>query len=109
MSSSNGGPMIPESVHRLIERHIRSLGELEVLLLARKASERTWDPDEASRALRTSPGAARIRLEELAHKGFLREGPDGYRYARGELDAAVADLEYAYARYRTRVVSMIFE
>lgn len=40
----------------------------------------------------------------------MSEAPDGYRYvARGHLDAAVADLEQAYARYRTRIVSMIFE
>jgi hypothetical protein len=66
--------------------------------------------EDASRALRTSPVSASLRLAELAQKGFLSEAPDGYRYvARGHLDAAVADLEQAYARYRTRIVSMIFE
>jgi hypothetical protein len=110
LSDANAPQAIPETVKRLIDRHIRSLGELEILLLARTTKERSWAPEEAGRALRTSTEAASIRLAELAHKGFLTKAADGYRYAaRGELDTAVGDLEHAYARYRTRIVSMIFE
>jgi hypothetical protein len=110
VSSVDGEQPISEAVQRLIERHIGSLGELEVLLLTRRTSERAWAADDVGRELRTSSTAASTRLAELVQKGLLRKTTEGYRYAaRGSLDAAVGELEQAYARYRTRIVSMIFQ
>ena len=94
----------------MIGRHIRSIGELEVLLLTRSTKDRSWEADDAARALRTSRESAGSGLDALARKGFLRRDADGYRYAaRDDLDDAVGDLERAYARYRTRIIGMIFQ
>ena len=102
--------VIPAHVRRLVTRHIKSVSELEILLLARTTKGRAWNADDASRELRTSPASASLRLDQLARKGFLARGSDGYRYvASGELDATVAELELAYATYRTRIVTLIFD
>ena len=101
---------LPNSVETLIQRHIRTIAELEVLLLTRSAKDRSWAADDAARALRTSRESAGSGLDALVRKGFLRLEADGYRYAaRADLDDAVGDLDRAYARYRTRIISMIFQ
>jgi LmbE family N-acetylglucosaminyl deacetylase len=101
---------LPNSVETLIQRHIRSIAELDVLLLTRSAKDRSWAADDAARALRTSRASAEAGLDALVREGFLRRDEDGYRYTAGaDLDDAVGDLERAYARYRTRVVGMIFQ
>ena len=106
----SGSNAVPASVRSLVTRHITSVAQLEILLLARRTKERTWNADDVSRELRTSPQSSSLHLDELVREGFLERASDGYRYvASGKLDAAVAELERAYATYRTRIVKMIFD
>lgn len=101
---------IPESVQRLLGSTITSVGQLELLLLVRRTRHRSWTPDAASRELHTSARSAALQLSELADRGFLAPSGNEYQYvAAGELDGTVAELERAYATYRTRVVRMIFD
>lgn len=100
---------VPDSVKQFLARYINSVGQLELLLLARRTKERAWSADEAGRELQTSSQSAALQLRELAGHGFLECVADRYRYAAPEqLDAAVGEVERAYATYRTRIVSMIF-
>lgn len=101
---------VSDSVRQFLARYISSVAQLELLLLARRTKPRAWSADEAGRELRTSWQSAASHLRELTRSGFVECVADRYRYAaEGELDAAVGELERAYATYRTRIVSMIFD
>jgi Mn-dependent DtxR family transcriptional regulator len=101
---------IPDAVRLLIERDIRSVGELETLLLMRRTKDRTWEAEDATRALRATTQSTRARLDHLARRGYLRMEPDGYRYvADGERDGAVRELDRLFKRYRSRIIGMIFD
>jgi DNA-binding IclR family transcriptional regulator len=105
-----GGNPIPDDVRRFVDRFITSVEQLELLLLLRKSPERVWSADAASRELRTAPASAESRLADLAKaKLVVREG-DGYTYRpEPATDRLVDGLAAAYASYRTRLISMIFE
>jgi hypothetical protein len=105
-----GGDPFPAEVRRFVGRHINSVEQLELLLLLRRRAGVTITPEAASRELRTAPGSAAARLEELTRAGLLRREGDAYVYAQSrELDRLLQAVESAYASYRTRFISMIFD
>jgi hypothetical protein len=94
----------------LIDRHIHSVEQLEVLLLLRAAPDKDWTAAEVGRALVSQPDTAEQRLLDLAHRRLLQkdDGPV-FRYAPDrDTDRAVAALAAAYATRRTRVIARIF-
>jgi len=100
---------ISPSVHRVVAEYIESVGQLELLLLLRRTREREWDPDEASRQLRTSVQLAQAALDRLARHGLAKRTSGGYTYAAtGQLDTDIAQLDRVFATHRTRVISLIF-
>lgn len=101
---------IPKPVRLLIEHDIRSVGELEALLLLRRTRDHAWDPEDATRALRATAQSTRARFDHLVSRGFLRREAAGYRYvADGERDSTVGELDDLFSRFRTRIVGMIFD
>jgi hypothetical protein len=104
------GGGIPDRVVRLVGEHIHSVEQLEVLLLLRRAPEREWTASDVAVELATVPQSAADRLEDLAHRGFLAKAAERYRYDGSDhgRDAAVGELEDAYARRRVTVIGLIF-
>ena len=106
------GESLPSTVRDFLVRYIRSLEQLEVLLLLRNDPERCWTPEEVYEAVRSSVPSIRERLEELAKTGFLtknQEQPPIFRYApNAELSRAVDDTAEAYRIWRVRVIETIF-
>jgi hypothetical protein len=103
-------PGVPAGVRQFVAEHIESVAQLEVLLLLRAASDKTWTAQEVARALVTQPeSAAASWLEDLAKRGLAREDAGGYRYdAPGDLEATIDGLAESYAKYRVTVVALIF-
>jgi hypothetical protein len=58
---------LPDDVRDFLRNHIRSVGELEVLLLLQRDSTRWWTAEQVNRELRTSLESA------LQHLGNLRD------------------------------------
>ncbi|HEX7084236.1 MAG TPA: hypothetical protein VF186_09000 [Gaiellaceae bacterium] len=101
---------IPEPVQRLIGRCIRSVEQLELLLLLRHDSARSWSPEEAARQLYTAPQSAELRLGELVRARLVERDGDRYRYAAdAATDTVVGDLERVYRTHRSRIIAMIFD
>jgi hypothetical protein len=73
---------IPEDVRAFLGARIRSVGELEVLLLLHRHPDRWWTADQVNRELRTSLQSALQCLDAMRHAALAEEKKDGERSFR---------------------------
>jgi hypothetical protein len=101
---------VPAPVRRFIAGHIESVAQLEVLLLLRAVTDRSWTAGEVARALVIRPESAAHWLSDLAARGLFLENGDRYRYhpSTDETDRTIDDLAESYAKYRVAVIGLIF-
>ena len=102
---------LPSTVREFLARYIRSVEQLEVLLLVQDQPNRSWSAGDVYSVIRSSEGSIAARLEAFAKEGFLAHENDGrYRYApqNTDLRAAVEQTAAAYKTWRIRVVEAIF-
>lgn len=102
---------LPPVVRALIRRHVRSVGELELLMLVRADRDRSWGVDEVCEALACPRSWAATHLEAMASAGLLEQAGDRWRFAPAEpeLEHATAALEQAYRLRAGEVVRFVFE
>ena len=102
----------PEAV-RFIGAHIRSISQLEILLLLRESGE-SLSITQINERLRSSPAFVEREVAALISAGLAAsaEGtiPLCYRYspASDTLANSVAQLAGLYADYRVRVIAAIY-
>lgn len=103
---------IPTDVQQFVARYIRSLDQLEVLLLVSALPDREWSVDDVYNVVRSSPSVVAERLETLVNAGILsRSGlPPVFRYQprTEELAAVIPALSAAYKLSRHRIVELIY-
>jgi predicted ArsR family transcriptional regulator len=103
---------LPKDVEQFLAQYIRSIEQLEVLLLLHRRPERDWSASAVSAELRIQEDSAGRRLGRLADQGFLRraaESPPCYVFAADDRRAAqVAALGHAYKERRVAVITFIF-
>lgn len=104
---------LPAAVRDLLQRAVRSVEQLEILLLLQRRPDEWWNAARVADELRTSAASAARRLEELAGHGFfdVRVGEAmNFRYAppSAELAEAVALLAATYRERRVRVISFLY-
>ena len=104
---------VPPAVRQFLARYIRSVEQLEILLLMHDQPHRAWSAADVYGVIRSSEASISARLEAFASEGFLaveKGTPQTYRYApkSGELSSAVSDTASAYKTWRIRVVEAIF-
>jgi hypothetical protein len=104
---------IPEAVRALLDGHIDSVVQAEVLLLLYANPARTFDAAQVGRELRIEPAGAEEQLSKLTERGMLASGggpPGTYHYSpqTPQMDLAVAGLARAYADRRVAVISRIY-
>ncbi len=104
-------PDLTRDAERLIERHVDSVGVLDLLLLLRGEPERTWTRDAVREALACPSGWAERELERLRQGGLAAADAGGYRFAPNStrLRAAVESVVRAWKRDRASVSKLIFE
>jgi predicted transcriptional regulator len=105
---------VPEHVRQFLLAHIRSIEQLEVLLLLRAAPEREWRAEEVNSELGSSVASISGRLALLASEGLLAaRGEGGRRSYRYEPTAAsratIDDLAAAYRERRLAVIEIVYE
>jgi hypothetical protein len=101
---------LPGDVRRLVRRHVRSVGELDLLVLLHGDPAREWTADELCETLRCPPTWAEMQLESLGAAG-LAVGEEGrWRYAPAEpaLERATDALARAYRTRKAEVVRLVF-
>jgi predicted ArsR family transcriptional regulator len=101
----------PADVRKFLLENIDSVEQLEVLLLLKAESERSWNADEVSQKLCTASESAAKRLADLATLGLIsvQQPPLTYRYAAQEAgDRLIASLADVYKERRVAVISLIY-
>lgn len=104
------GPEFPPEVRALVERHLTSAAQLEVLLLLHRDPAQGWSAAGVGRELRIDADQAGAALGHLAAAGFLIEDGSGHRFAPRRRRAAetVDALAALYPSYRVTIISLIF-
>ena len=101
---------IPKDVRDFVAATIRSVEQLEVLLLLHGSAERDWSAAEVSAELRTQEQSSAAWLAQLEASGLLGESDGRYRYApRAAQRPTVDSLRHCYEVYRVRLIGLIFE
>jgi DNA-binding IclR family transcriptional regulator len=97
-------------VRTLIRRHVRSVGELELLMLLHAEQDRSWSVDEICDALACPRSWAVAQLEAMAAAGLLASADGRWRFAPtdSELEEATAALQEAYRLQSREVVRFVF-
>jgi hypothetical protein len=102
--------MLPSNVDRFLRGSLRSVWELELLLLLRRQRTRLWTGDELVRDLRASILIVSDALDTLQKAGLVSKNMnDQYQYwpIAPELDQLVADVASAYASSPVAVTQAI--
>lgn len=104
---------IPPQVQQLLADHIRSIAQLELLLLLRAERERAWTVDDAARGLYTATTMTEPLLESLTMAGLVaaNEGsPKRFQYwpKTPELDQTVQELAQLYHQRRVTITNLIY-
>lgn len=105
--------ILPKEVINLINEHINSVFQLEILLLLHQHRRKEWSAETLSREFGLDRNVAATQIADLHSRGFLTERTDDgllYQYspASSELERAVDGLASAYAVRRMTVISSIF-
>lgn len=103
-------PQLPVRVRALIRDHIRSVGELELLLTLHSEPERLWSVDELCERLECPPSWAQLHLDVMRDGGFVAPDGDGWRYAPADARRreAVDALDEAYRLHTREVLRFVF-
>ena len=104
---------LPPAVKQLLARYIRSVEQLEVLLLFQSQSNRSWTAPEVYEVIRSSNSSIAERLQGFTRDGFLAEekaSPSSFRYSpkSDDLRRAVEETARLYQTHRIRVIEAIF-
>jgi hypothetical protein len=104
---------LPPAVKQLLSQYIRSVEQLEVLLLVQSQPNRAWTAGEVYDVIRSSKASVEERLKAFTSFGFLVEEPGPparFRYAPkdAELRTAVEATASVYQTWRIRVIEAIF-
>ena len=103
---------IPDDVRRLISSHIRTVNDVEVLLLLVNR-RKEWTSQEVGEEMYISPESSQALLESLHGAGLIarKEGsPARYCYDSSiSADRTIRLLAEVYSRMRVRVIEMIYQ
>lgn len=113
MASPHRDPERTESqlVRQLIERHLRSAPEIEVLLLLHRSPETFWTPLAAASVVGVGEQDVRAHFNRFAAAGLVERGrqTDAVRFspATEEDRGSVAALAVAYSGNRDEILRMV--
>ena len=102
---------LPPQVRQLIERHLRSAAEIEILLLLYRSPETFWAPSAVATVAHITEQEARAHLSrfESAHLIERAHHADAFRFAPAAADdrCAIEALAAAYAEHRDLVLRAV--
>jgi hypothetical protein len=102
---------VPEDdLFAFVATAIGSIWALELLLLLRRNTGRSWDAESLVRELRSSPTIIEEALQRLRRAGLAAQDGAGrcrYHAASPQLDHLASELEQVYAAKPTTVINAI--
>jgi hypothetical protein len=103
---------VSESLQTFLQQRLATIEQIEIVLLLRSDSARSWSATEVATELRMPPESAAMRLFLLASSGMILFEPSGvprYRSAAAdaETEALLGELAEMYASDRNAVAAAI--
>jgi hypothetical protein len=103
----------PAEIEQFIGQHIESLAQLEMLLLLRTESTRSWSCFDLARQLYITPDVCTTIIADLERRGFvLRDAADSslarYRSGGASVDQLIDQLAALYQQRRVAVITLIY-
>ncbi|HVT89270.1 MAG TPA: hypothetical protein VHD56_10490 [Tepidisphaeraceae bacterium] len=107
------GEQISARVRAFIAEQVRSVVELECLLLLQRQPDREWTAEEMGRDLCIDSQWSESEMEDLARRGLAEVRTDSarrYRYSprTDELRQAMQELAHDYAQRRVTIIQLIY-
>jgi hypothetical protein len=104
---------IPPDVARFLRANIRSVIQLEMLMLLRRDPERWWTAAELDQALRSSLEASKQNLRELVERGLVEANSDvdpryRHRLADPSHEPLVAQVAGLFQTHFHALIHMIY-
>lgn len=101
---------LPPNVRQFISEHIRSIAQLELLLMLRRNRDKAWSVEEAARQLYTAATMTQPLLESLRAIGLTSISSGTYTYApkSAEMEQVVGELDKLYQERRVTVINLIY-
>jgi hypothetical protein len=101
---------IPADIQRFLADNIRSIAQLELLLMLHRERQRTWTVADAARELYTAVSMTEPLLESLRAIGLVNLQGDQYQYApkSKQLDQTVGELSQLYQQRRVTIINLIY-
>jgi hypothetical protein len=103
---------LPDEVVQFVAKHIRSLDQLEVLLLVSALPDREWSVAAVDSVIRSNPEAVFGWLDGFVRLGILSHSEETkvyhYQPTTDELSRAIATLGATYKMSRHRVIELIY-
>jgi predicted transcriptional regulator len=99
-----------DAFRTFVNKNITSVEQIEVLLILLANPERSWNVNEISAILRSSPNSISSRLQVLEQRGLARSTAGAeYRYAAsGRSHEMVEMLQEEYGARRFSVIELVF-
>jgi predicted ArsR family transcriptional regulator len=101
------------TIDQFIAQHIRSVEQLEILLLLQRSPDTYWTAAALAQHLGIAASLADNQVKALVRDGLAHEGASGpqYRYDAGNAERAqmVVQLAAAYRERRISVINAIYE
>jgi hypothetical protein len=104
---------LPKDVQQLLREQIRSIEQLEILLLLREEPERHWTPADVYKKVRSSERSVEQTLNGFVKRGMATriEGPQpSFHFApqSPQLADTLGSLAHLYTERRVRIVEAIY-
>jgi hypothetical protein len=105
-------PEIAPAIRTFISQYVRSVEQLEILLLFCREPDEAWTVESVYDAILSTPKSVERWLEELVRDGLLEkhsEPASSYRYcSQGRQISQIAALEEIYRTKPVRVIEAIY-
>jgi DNA-binding IclR family transcriptional regulator len=103
---------IPVEVRQFVANYIKSLDQLEILLLVSALPDHEWSVDDVYRVVLSNPAIVAERLENFVQVGLLKCSGSPPMYSYGprtpELGNQIAALSAVYKMSRHKMVELIY-
>jgi hypothetical protein len=107
------GGRLPEDVQRFLRVQIRSIEQLEILLLLSAEPDRTWTAAEVYKVVLSNQKSVEEELDRLAQQGLLRRNDRGevtfeFSPSSEGWKVLITEIGRLYKERRVKVVEAIY-
>jgi len=100
---------IPAEVREFLRRHIRSVGQLDVLYLLTSSTDRSWTAEQVAAELRNNVAMSDGHLRALASQGLITHRDGNFSSCGDEVTAEmITKMIYIYNLRRPAVIHFIY-